>query len=790
MKPMFKVFSFTVLSSTLLFSSCVKDLYDPEIVAEKNPNAEIPVGFKFTTTKSVNLTVNVDDQYNGENFYMVEVYNQNPLASNNNLKLLSAGVAIGSAPFIEDIVVSQSDSVLYIKQIDPLKREVVMVVDVTSATTAVCDFSSNSIGTRSTSLTNSSSVITTRAIPASAERASTYNLPDKNQRTDLGNGAVTLAANTKYYLPLNVSNDMITFSGGQKNIELYVEGTAIFNSQLALEDGCKIVVLPKGKVTANSDLNWYGQNIVVAIHEGGTLNLNANSSIGVNTKVVNDGILNTKNLVLGWNNPKIINNGTLNSQDIEVTNGAAIQNNNLFNVRKLTGNSTTKLENNGEIKAAEVSLTNKFVIDNNHHMEVAYLNFSGGGGTLNNNCFTVCDDLYTEQGSINSASGSLLACKDFWGNNSTFTLKGNAVFSIGDVSAYNLPTSNTVSNGAVFNYHVVINGAKESNLEPLFYVKSGTVGPTSDFSENLSLVGSMEAAIATSYDSRLLYKTTGNVKLTKSPQTSVAETSCNGSGVTGDPGTGTPTNPSFPIKVETGNGYTFAMEDNWPALGDYDMNDFVFTIEKISYSKGNKNKLATFSFEITPIAAGASNRLALGVQFDKIPAGGLSLVSSTNSIGTKENGQDKANLILFPDVYSTFGLSSPGITNTNPSLPKYKTDTYKFEVAFSNSVSESDINISNLNFYLIIGQNNDVNRKEIHLAGFKATSKVKSDPLDYTDYNNMVWGLLIPTANFKYPAESVTIQEAYPNFLNWAKSGGANNSNWYLSPQSGKVYNK
>lgn len=64
-----------------------------------------------------------------------------------------------------------------------------------------------------------------------------------------------------------------------------------------------------------------------------------------------------------------------------------------------------------------------------------------------------------------------------------------------------------------------------------------------------------------------------------------------------------------------------------------------------------------------------------------------------------------------------------------------------------------------LNFYLIIGQNNDVNRKEIHLAGFKATSKVKSDPLDYTDYNNMVWGLLIPTANFKYPAESVTIQK-------------------------------
>ena len=787
MKPMFRVFSFTVLTSTLLFSSCVKDLYDPEVIAEKNPDAEIPVGFKFTTTKSVNLTVNVDDQYNGANFYMVEVYNQNPLASNNNLKLLTAGVATGRAPYVEDIVVSQSDSVLYIKQIDPLQREVVMIVDVTSATTAICDFSTNSITTKSTS----SSVVNTRAIPASADRASDYKLPVATERTTLTGAAITLAANTKYYLPEGVTNNQITFPGGQNKIELYVAGSTTFSGQFSLTDGCKIVVLPKGKVTADSDLNWYGQNIVVAIHEGGTLNLNAsNSKIGVNTLVINDGTLNAKNIEMGWNNPKIVNNGTLNSQDVEVTNGAGIQNNNLFNVRKLTGNSTTKLENNGEIKATEVSLTNKFVIDNNHHMEIAYLNFGGGGGTLNNNCFTVCDDLYTEQGTINSASGSLLACKDFWGNNSTITLKGNAIFSIGDVAAYNLPTSTAVANGAVFNYHVEINGAKESNLEPLFYIKSGTVGPTSNFSEHLSIVGSIEAAITPAYDSRLLYKTTGNVKLTKSPQAAIAETSCNGSGATEDPGTGTPTNPSFPIKVETGNEYTFAMEDNWPALGDYDMNDFVFTIDKISYSKGNNNKLATFSFEITPVAAGASYRLALGVQFDKIASGSLSLVSSSSDIATKESGQEKANLILLPDVYRAFGLSSPGITNTYVSKPKYTANTYKYEVSFNNSVSESDINISNLNFYLIVGQINDVNRKEIHLAGYKPTSRVKSDPLDYTDYNNMVWGLLIPTADFKYPIETVKIQDAYPNFLNWAKSGGANNPNWYLSPQSGKVYDK
>jgi len=818
MKPMFRIFSFTVLSSTLLFSSCVKDLYDPEVVTEKNPNAEIPVGFKFTTTKSVNLTINVDDQYNGENFYMVEVYNQNPLASNKNIKLLSAGVATGSAPFVEDIVVSQSDSVLYIKQIDPLQREVVKVVDVTSATTAVCDFSGNSIGTRSTSLTNSSSVINTRAVPTASESASTYKLPD--DITTLGNGAITLVANTKYYLPFNVPNDKITFPGAQKNIELYVDGTAIFNSQLPLEDGCKIIVLPKGKVTANTGLNWHGNNVVVAIHEGGTFNINSDASFGKNNKIINDGSLITENLTLNTSSKvinngiftthniqvtnnstiennkefkannlevnsstKLVNNGKFTVPSIQVTNNSIIENNNEFNVATLTGNSTTKLINNGTIKATQISLTNTFTIDNNHHIEVEYLYFNYNG-TLNNNCFVVCDDLRIGGGTINSSSGSLLACKDFWGQNSTFTLKGNAIFSIGDVAAFNLPTSNTLT-GSEFQNSVVVNGVSESGLSPLFYVKSGAItGGT----KTLSLKGSLNAAITPSYEATLLDVVEG-VSLTTIPQTAISGTECNGSGVAGDPGTIIPTKPSFPIKIQTGNEYTFAMEDNWPALGDYDMNDFVFTMDNISYTKDNKNKLLKMSFDITPIAAGATNRLALGIQFDKVSSENLSLVKTNGSIGTKENGQDKANLILFPDVHSTFGLSSPGITNTNPSLPKYKADTYKFEVAFSNSVSESDINISKLNFYLIVGQNNDVNRKEIHLAGFKATSKVKSDPFDYTDYNNMVWGLLIPTANFKYPAESVTIQEAYPNFLNWAKSAGANNSNWYSSPQSGKVYN-
>lgn len=55
-----------------------------------------------------------------------------------------------------------------------------------------------------------------------------------------------------------------------------------------------------------------------------------------------------------------------------------------------------------------------------------------------------------------------------------FTLRGNAIFSIGDVAAYNLAISNALT-GSVFENSVVVNGVSENGLRPLFYVKSGSM---------------------------------------------------------------------------------------------------------------------------------------------------------------------------------------------------------------------------------------------------------------------------------------------------------------------------
>jgi LruC domain-containing protein len=67
---------------------------------------------------------------------------------------------------------------------------------------------------------------------------------------------------------------------------------------------------------------------------------------------------------------------------------------------------------------------------------------------------------------------------------------------------------------------------------------------------------------------------------------------------------------------------------------------------------------------------------------------------------------------------------------------------------------------------------------------------VTKETNNYIDSNNMVWALMLPTANFKYPTESTKIYDAYPKFKLWTASAGTTNTNWYTFAESGLVYNK
>lgn len=102
---------------------------------------------------------------------------------------------------------------------------------------------------------------------------------------------------------------------------------------------------------------------------------------------------------------------------------------------------------------------------------------------------------------------------------------------------------------------------------------------------------------------------------------------------------------------------------------------------------------------------------------------------------------------------------------------------------FAEPVHPDRLTVDRLNFYMIVGNDLDnTDRKEVHLANFAPSSKVKKATNNYKDENNMVWAIMLPVGDFKHPTEMTNIVDAYPGFEEWAFSGGQSQQDWYLAP--------
>lgn len=112
----------------------------------------------------------------------------------------------------------------------------------------------------------------------------------------------------------------------------------------------------------------------------------------------------------------------------------------------------------------------------------------------------------------------------------------------------------------------------------------------------------------------------------------------------------------------------------------------------------------------------------------------------------------------------------------------------------------SDVQIGNVNMFIIAYDADNVIRKEVHLPTFEPTAKaVRVDSPDlnssdmYKHKNGMMWGLMFPDT-FDYPIEGKegNLKDAYTYFFEWATSGGTQYQDWYLDKSgyrnSDKIY--
>jgi LruC domain-containing protein len=231
---------------------------------------------------------------------------------------------------------------------------------------------------------------------------------------------------------------------------------------------------------------------------------------------------------------------------------------------------------------------------------------------------------------------------------------------------------------------------------------------------------------------------------------------------------------------------TIAFEDLWPSKGDYDFNDLIVNV-KVTLSRDASLQWVSADYEVALDAVGAG--LGSGLAMRLVD---LNKQAKTNMLasvtGDASLDPDVTNGIIVFD--NPDELRSEFYTNTDPNQTPTVPDTAKFTLNFS----ANDAVYFYPDFYIYRTSNRG---REVHLPGFTGTSE--ADPslynIDddvngtYKTANGLPWAmeLILDGSNFKHPSETIDMIEAYPNFGNWASSGGSSFGDWYQAPSPGKT---
>jgi len=177
--------------------------------------------------------------------------------------------------------------------------------------------------------------------------------------------------------------------------------------------------------------------------------------------------------------------------------------------------------------------------------------------------------------------------------------------------------------------------------------------------------------------------------------------------------------------------------------------------------------------------------------------GGESIIS-LNANGT-EQGQDSAVIIAVENIEDVINRAGGSMFNTLDNGLVGTSDLVEVNILFGETtpINRDLIGAQAYNIFLI---KNQIRGTEIHMPDREPTNKMTtsllgtgqdvSDPNTGTYYktaSHLPWALMI-MADFDYPIEKIAIIDAYPDFADWAQSGGTLNTDWYENPVPSKIW--
>ena len=525
------------------------------------------------------------------------------------------------------------------------------------------------------------------------------------------------------------NNITVNFSG-VNNATVRVCGSNVTLQNLNLNGSSSLLVSSTGSV----NLSNFNVNSGTAIVENeGTLNISGSTSIAGNFS--NSGTYNcTGDFNLNSNTASFVNYGTMN----------------------VSGSF-----NNGTPQS--VSATNNGQINVSGHFQ------HNTSGNFINNCSLMISGNYNQTGTVK--------------NYKLIKVSGTTTLNSGELELYN--TAMFDANSFIAN--VPVRGYGSTSLVKI--AGSITINGNGEFNGNLqvcsnaSINNSKLTGGATTGCS--LYIPTSNCNSVGNGTPSVVDTDNDGVPDNTDEYPNDPTKAYNNYYPSSTGMATAAFEDQWPAKGDFDLNDLVISYRyKIVTNATNNVVEVNGTYKLH--ATGGSYQNGFGVQFPV----NRSAVSGLTS-GTLEQNQTKAVVLVFGNMRNEMVN-----WNTEQGKPTSAPVDYSFTFTVANGPSINNFGLSGYNPFIWNGS--DSRGRETHLAGYTPTDLANTSLYGTQDDNSSIannryyvtgsglpYAIEIPVTPFQYPFERVDITQAYLRFGNWAQSGGQSYTDWYSNTATG-----
>jgi len=270
------------------------------------------------------------------------------------------------------------------------------------------------------------------------------------------------------------------------------------------------------------------------------------------------------------------------------------------------------------------------------------------------------------------------------------------------------------------------------------------------------------------------------------------------------------------------NSYTsFAFEDLYPELGDFDMNDVLMNVRYTEFVKDGM--VIRLKLEGQLAALGASYRNGFAIQLPGVNSGsvkGDSIALTMNNIRQThtllDNNQTNAVLIVSNNLWNVTQAGEAGCRyfRVEEGCGTTSRPSWTMIVPFLNPVAASSMPAMPYDPFIfaqpatyhgdvvtaVTGQH--PGRKfEVHLKnkmpsdafekliyGMADDVSDEASQLFFQTINGIPWAIEIPL-EWKHPKESVSILKAYPQFFDFASDpSGQTNPQWYLEQNADPSY--